>query len=90
MHRMFIYESPSIRIQYASKTSTFNKEELVFDKEKVYFRNLVIIFPKIKENWSLIRKERSHHQNHEVIFPKMKDKFKYKTRISQRGKGMQP
>ena len=71
-------------------TLTLNKEELVFDKEKVYFQNLEIIFPKIKENWYLIRKERSNHQNHKIIYPKIKDKFKYKARIPQRGKDMQP
>ena len=90
MHRLFIYGSPSIRTLYGSKTSTLNKEELVFDKEKVYFQHLEIILPKIKENWSLIRKERSHHQNHEIIFLKIKDKFKYKTRTPQQGKGTQP
>ena len=50
---LFIYGSPSIRNPYASKTSTLNKEELVFDKEKVYFQHFEIILPKIKENWSL-------------------------------------
>ena len=87
---LFIYGSPSIRTSYASKTSTLNKEELVIDKEKVYFQHLEIILPKIKENWSLIRKEISHHHNHKIIFPKIKDKFKYKTRTPERGKGMQP
>ena len=89
-HRLFIYGSPSIRTPYASKTSTLSKEELVFDKEKIYFQHLEIILQKIKENWSLIRKERSHHQNHEIIFPKIKDKFKCKTRTPQREKGIQP
>ena len=82
MHKMFIYESLSIRIRYTLKTSTLNMGELIFDKEKVCFQNHEIIPPKIKENWSLVRKERSHHQNHEIIFLEIKDKFEYKTRTS--------
>ena len=77
-HRMFIYGSSSIQIRYVSITSTLNKEELVFDKERFYLQNDDIILPKIKENWYLIRKERSHHQISKIIFPKIKDKFEYK------------
>ena len=80
---------PAFESDTPQKHQPLTRENWSFDKEKFYFQNHEIILLKIKENWSLIRKEISHHQNREIIFPKIKDKFEYKTRTPQQGKGTQ-